>query len=149
MDENAVDKSLLYSVSDEEKIQQAIQNKDLANQYYKEKRYDEALLTYQKALTNLSKLKKYTSKTDELMKVIFQNFSVVTNITCDYNSTVSNCTRALEIDSKSAKAYYLRSIAFAKMSAWKEALNDAKEAIKCNPNDKNLRSNYEDIKQAK
>jgi len=64
IDEDTVDKTQLWTVSDEEKIEEAIKIKDKANWLYRDQEYDEALITYQKALKCLSKLKKYTKETD-------------------------------------------------------------------------------------
>jgi len=44
-----------------------------------------------------------------LKKTILLNISVVTNNTGDYKETMINCTKALDIDDKAGKAYYLRS----------------------------------------
>mmetsp|Transcript_101751 Transcript_101751/g.140630 ORF Transcript_101751/g.140630 Transcript_101751/m.140630 type:complete len:123 (-) Transcript_101751:34-402(-) len=83
------------------------------------------------------------------MVKIYQNFSVVTNVTKDWNASIQNCTKALEIDSQSAKAYYIRSIAQCELGHFSNAINDAKQAIKISPNDKSLRDNYEKIKKRK
>jgi len=80
---------------------------------------------------------------------VLQNLSVVTNNTGDYKESIANCSKALEIDPKSAKAYYLRSLAHLKTTMFDEALSDCKESIKLNPKDKNLRTHFDTIKKEK
>ena len=75
--------------------------------------------------------------------------SVVTNNTGDYKETLINCSKALDIDNKVVKAYYLRSTANMKLHAYDEAISDIKEAIKLSPNDKKLREEFEAIKKAR
>lgn len=75
--------------------------------------------------------------------------SVVTNNLGQFKETIQNCTKAIQIDEKSVKAYYLRAIAHSKSNAFDEAINDIKTAIKLNPSDKNLRDEFENIKSLK
>lgn len=70
----------------------------------------------------------------------------MTNNTGDFKDTLINCTKALDIDSQAAKAYFLRSKAHLKLHNYDEAIDDIKEAIKITPGDKNLRDEYEKIK---
>lgn len=77
------------------------------------------------------------------------NLSVVTNNTGDYKETLINCTKALDIDEKAGKAYFLRSQANLKLHQYDEALVDIKEAIKISPADKKLRDEFETIKGLK
>jgi len=73
--------------------------------------------------------------------------SVVTNNTKNYQESIVNCTKAIYIDPKAAKAYYLRSVAFLKSQAFDDALADIKDAIKLDPKNKQLRTHFEQIKK--
>lgn len=78
---------------------------------------------------------------------MLQNCSVATNNTGDYNTSIVNCTEALRIDPNSAKAMYLRAIALKKTHNYSDAKKDIVAAIKLSPKDKNLRSEYDEIKK--
>lgn len=84
-----------------------------------------------------------------MKKTILQNMSVCTNNTGDFKLSVTNCTKAIEIDGQASKAYYLRSVAHTKLSQWDEALKDIVAAIKISPNDKNLRNHHTAVKEGK
>jgi tetratricopeptide (TPR) repeat protein len=58
-----------------------------------------------------------------------------------------NATKAIDIDPKRVKAYYLRGIAHANKKNFDEGIADIKEAIKLMPNDANLRKEFEKIKE--
>lgn len=75
--------------------------------------------------------------------------SVVTNNLSQYKDTINSCTKALEVDEKAVKAYYLRAIAHSKTNGFDEAIDDIKTAIKLSPSDKNLRDEFENIKALK
>ena len=77
------------------------------------------------------------------------NLSVVTNHSGEYKETILNCGKALFIDDKLGKAYYLRSQAHFKTHQYDEAIQDIKEAIKISPADKKLREEFETYKTHK
>jgi len=60
-------------------------------------------------LAHLETVKNDNKELRDLKKTILLNISVVTNNTGDYKETLINCTKALDIDEKAGKAYYLRS----------------------------------------
>ena len=82
-----------------------------------------------------------------MKKTLLLNLSIVTNNTADYKETLINCTKALDIDEKATKAYYLRSKAHLKLKNYEEAIDDIKAAIKLSPADKSLRDEFENIKK--
>ena len=75
--------------------------------------------------------------------------SVCTNNTGDFKVSIANCTKAIGLDDKAFKAYYLRSVAHQKQNQWDEAMVDIVAAIKLNPNDKSLRSHHAVVKEGK
>lgn len=60
---------------------------------------------------------------------------------------VVNCTKALEMDSASEKAYYNRAMAHIKTKGYDEALADLKSLIWMAPKDKSLRDLYAKTKE--
>ena len=57
-----------------------------------------------------------------MKKTILQNMSVCTNNTNDFKTSITNCSKAIAIDDKAFKAYYLRSVAYSKLQQWDEAM---------------------------
>lgn len=134
-------------VSDEELYQRGLDFKNQGNEKFKTKIHAEAHDLYVQSVMNLDKMKEETKESNDLKKVALQNLSVVCNNLGKYKETVEYCSLALDIDSGSAKAYYLRAVAKAKLTDFDEAILDIKEAIKLSPADKNLRDEFENIKK--
>jgi len=138
-----------WLMSDAELIQVALRQKEDGNLKFKEKKWKEAEGFYRDGLAHAETIKNDTEELKTLKKTILQNMSVVTNNTGDFKQSIVNTTKAIEIDGKSAKAHYLRSVAFMKTHQYDEASEDAKNAIKLAPQDKNLRAHWEALKKAK
>lgn len=102
-------------MSDPELIKVALRYKDDGNLKFKAQKYKEAEGLYRDALAHLDTVKNDNKELKDLKKTILQNLSLVTNITGDYKETLINCTKALDIDDKSSKAYFLRSTANLKL----------------------------------
>lgn len=136
-------------LSDPELIQVALRLKDDGNLRYKAQKLKEAEGLYRDALAHLETVKNDNKELRDLKKTILTNLSLVTNSTGDYKETLINTTKALDIDDKHVKGYYLRSQAHMKLHNYDEAIQDIKEAIKLNPQDKKLRDDFENIKQLK
>ena len=66
----ATDSQSVAIMNDETRMLKAEETKERANQCFREKRYDEALLLFKEASTYISKLSQYTSETQELRRLI-------------------------------------------------------------------------------
>ena len=55
------------------------------------------------------------------------------NVPQDYRETIVCCSKALDIDAKSTKALYLRSVARMKLGEFDLAITDCRDAIKLAP----------------
>jgi tetratricopeptide (TPR) repeat protein len=96
-------------MSDPELIKVALRFKDDGNLKFKAQKYKEAEGLYRDAFAHLETVKNDNKELRDLKKTILLNISVVTNNTGDYKETLINCTKALDLDDKASKAYYLRS----------------------------------------
>ena len=65
--------------------------------------------------------------------------SVCTNNTQDWRDTITNTTRAIEIDVNAMKAWYLRSVARFHVNELDDATADIKAAIKIDPSNTTFR----------
>ena len=109
-------------MSDPELLKVALRYKDDGNLKFKAQKYKEAEGLYRDAIAHLDTVKNDNKEIKELKKTLLQNLSVVTNNTGDYKETLINCTKALDIDEKAGKAFYLRSIANMKLHQYDEAV---------------------------
>eukprot|EP00347_Sterkiella_histriomuscorum_P016903 403351409 len=138
-----------WMMSDPELIKVALRFKDDGNLKFKAQKFKEAEGLYRDALAHLDTVKNDNKELRDLKKTILLNLSVVTNNTGDYKETLINCTKALDLDEKAGKAYFLRAQANLKLHQYDEAIVDIKEAIKITPSDKKLRDEFETIKAHK
>ena len=138
-----------WMMSDEELIKVAARQKEDGNLKFKAGKFKEAEGYYRDALAHLETVKNDNQTIRDLRKTLHLNISVSTNNTHDYKETLIHCTKALDLDDKTFKAFYLRSIANTRLHNYDEATQDIKEAIKLAPNDKKFREEYENIKKEK
>lgn len=102
-------------MSDEELLETAEKLKAEGNANFKIKNYEEAIGKYGDALSHADTIKSFKNNTEDLKKLkiaCLQNMSICTNSIGDYKSSVRNCSKAIGLDNKAQKAYYLRSVAY-------------------------------------
>lgn len=92
-------------------------------------------------------VKNDTKELKDLKKTLLLNIALVCLKSGDNKEVLINCTKALDLDDKAAKGFYLRAQAHAKLHSYEDALSDIKEAIKLSPTDKSLRDEFEKIKE--
>ena len=109
-------------MSDPELIRVALRYKEDGNIKFKAQKFKEAEGLYRDALAHLDTVKNENKELTDLKKTILLNLSVVTNNSGDYKETIINCGKALLIDDKIGKAYYLRSQAQFKIHQYDEAI---------------------------
>jgi tetratricopeptide (TPR) repeat protein len=73
-------------------------------------------------LSHLETVKNENKELNDLKKTILLNIAVVTKNSGDFKETLINTTKALDIDDKNSKAYYLRAIANMKLHNYDEAV---------------------------
>lgn len=138
-----------WMMSDPELIKVALRYKEDGNLKFKASKFKEAEGLYRDALAHIETVKNENKEISDLKKTLLVNVCVVCNNTSDYKQTLICATKALDIDEKNSKAFYLRSAANYKLHNYDEATADIKEAIKLSPNDKKLREEFENIKKEK
>lgn len=136
-------------MSDQELAAAASRLKEDGNEKFKAQKHKQAEGHYKDALAHAEKCRNESAELTKLKVTCLQNMSVCTNNTEDYRETIRNCTKALDIDPKATKAYYLRSVANLKLAELAKASEDIKEAIKLAPSQKNLRDHFELVKAEK
>ena len=98
-------------MSDMELIQTATKLKEDGNAKFKAKLFKQAEGHYKDAIAHANTVKNDSEELKKLKIATLQNMSVCTNNTENYQDSVKNCTKAVELDDKAFKALYLRSVA--------------------------------------
>lgn len=129
--------------------------KDMATEKFKAKEFKEASDLYLDGVARVGELSYQTPENKKFKQICYQNAAICMNKLGEagereyYFKAVVNCTSALEIDEDSEKALYNRAVANMNVKNWAEALEDIKDAIKLNANNKVYRDLYEKIKAGK
>ena len=136
-----------WMMSDPELIRVALRMKDDGNLKFKAQKFKEAEGLYRDALVHTETVKNDTKELKDLKKTLLLNIALVSLKSGDNKEVLINCTKALDLDDKAVKGFYLRAQAHAKLHSYEDALSDIKEAIKLSPTDKSLRDEFEKIKE--
>lgn len=104
-----------WMMSDPELIKVALRMKDDGNVRFKAGKFKEAEGMYRDSLGHLETVKNDNKELRELKKSVLLNIALVCNKAGDYKETLINCTKALDIDEKAVKGYFLRAQANAKL----------------------------------
>ena len=97
-----------WMMSDPELIRVALRMKDDGNLRFKAAKYKEAEGLYRDAFVHLETVKNDNKELQDLKKTVLLNIALVCLKTNDSKETLINTTKALDLDSKTVKAYYLR-----------------------------------------
>lgn len=138
-----------WMMNDEERVKVTLKLKEDGNFKFKNQEYKEAEGLYREAISYLDAVQNDNAEIRNLKKTILVNIAVVCNKTQSWAETVRACFQSLNIDGDNPKALYLKGVALRKLKQYDEALNDLKNAIKKNPNDKNLRTEFQECKEEK
>lgn len=95
-------------MSDPELIRVALRMKDDGNIKFKAQKFKEAEGLYREALVHLETVKNNNNELQDFKKTVMLNIALVCLKSGDCKETLIICTKALDIDSKAVKGYYLR-----------------------------------------
>lgn len=129
--------------------------KDIGNQFFKDQDFKKALKKYKKALRYIDYLREELGSTedDEESKIRTVQIPITLNTSLmhfklkDYENAHKMAGNVIDVDDQNPKAYYRRAQALSAMGDHQAALNDYKVAIKLNPQDKNLRVEFDKVKK--
>ncbi|XP_048474165.1 serine/threonine-protein phosphatase 5 [Rhincodon typus] len=116
-----------------EQHDQAEGMKAKANQYFKDKDYDNAIKYYTLAIELNSE-----------NAIYYGNRSLAYLRTECYGYALSDATKAVELDKKYIKGYYRRATANMALGKFKAALKDYDTVVKVKPNDKDAKMKYQE-----
>ncbi|KAK6296429.1 hypothetical protein J4Q44_G00325710 [Coregonus suidteri] len=107
--------------------------KEKANNYFKEKDYENAIKYYTEAL-----------ELNPASAIYFSNRSLAYLRTECYGYALADATKCLEIDKNYIKGYYRRATSNMSLGKFKAALKDYETVVRVRPNDKDAKMKYEE-----
>nr|XP_009416278.1 PREDICTED: RNA polymerase II-associated protein 3 isoform X1 [Musa acuminata subsp. malaccensis] len=125
----------IYSSNlNDEALPDAASEKELGNEYFKQKRFLEAIECYSRSIA--------LSPTS----VAFANRAMAYLKLRRFEEAENDCTEALNLDDRYVKAYSRRATARKELGKLKASLEDADFAVRLDPNTQELRKQYSEIK---
>ncbi|KAG0476681.1 hypothetical protein HPP92_013522 [Vanilla planifolia] len=118
----------------DEKLPDATTEKELGNEYFKKKKFLEAIECYSRSIA--------FSPTS----VAFANRAMAYLKVKKFEEAERDCTEALDLDDRYVKAYSRRVTARKELGKLKEAMEDADFAVRLEPNNAEIRKQYSEIK---
>ncbi|XP_072983196.1 uncharacterized protein [Typha latifolia] len=118
----------------EEKLPDAASEKDLGNEYFKQKKFSEAIDCYSRSI-GLSPT-----------AVAFANRAMAYLRLKRFEEAESDCTEALSLDDRYVKAYSRRATARKELGRFKASMEDSEFAMRLEPNNQELRKQYAETK---
>uniref|UniRef100_A0A8B9HP98 protein-serine/threonine phosphatase n=1 Tax=Astyanax mexicanus TaxID=7994 RepID=A0A8B9HP98_ASTMX len=120
-------------MAEEERSGRAEELKEKANNYFKEKDYENAIKYYTEAL-----------ELNPSNAIYYSNRSLAYLRTECYGYALADATRALEIDKNYIKGYYRRATSNMALGKFKAALKDYETVVRVRPNDKDAKMKYQE-----
>eukprot|EP01100_Stratorugosa_tubuloviscum_P010685 TRINITY_DN4611_c0_g1_i1.p1 TRINITY_DN4611_c0_g1~~TRINITY_DN4611_c0_g1_i1.p1 ORF type:complete len:194 (+),score=67.38 TRINITY_DN4611_c0_g1_i1:58-639(+) len=113
-------------------IEEALKLKEEGNQYYFEKKYEEAIEIYSEAIHKLP-------STHQTLPILFANRAACYLQKTDFDNCVKDCNQAINLDNNYLKAIQRRASAFEKLNNFEDALKDYKKIIQLDPTNEQAR----------
>lgn len=122
------------SLSHDEAVPDATSEKELGNEYFKQKKFNEAIGCYSRSIGLTPTAVAFANRAMAYLKIK------------RFEEAETDCTEALNLDDRYVKAYSRRATARKELGKLKEAMEDAEFAVSIEPNTQELRKQYDDIK---
>ena len=135
----------LRDASVEDKLELAENRKSTASLAMRRGANDRALRFYTDALFFCSKIPK-DDLTTNLRLALHNNTAMVCLKLDKYQAALKACSKALEIDPSNVKALFRRAKAYEGIGDFEESARDLKSAIRIEPNNNDLRAEYDGLK---
>lgn len=126
--------SISSGLSTEEAVPDAASEKELGNEYYKQKKYKQAIECYSRSIA--------LSPT----AVAFANRAMAYIKIKKFEEAENDCTEALNLDDRYIKAYSRRATARKELGKLKASMEDADFAVRLDPNNQELRKQFTEVK---
>ncbi|CAN1161616.1 RNA polymerase II-associated protein 3, partial [Linum perenne] len=121
------------SVSDESAVD-ATSEKELGNEYFKQKKFVEAIECYSRSIAFSPTAVAYANRAMAYIKIK------------RFREAEDDCTEALNLDDRYIKAYSRRATARKELGELKESMEDSEFALRLEPNNQEIKKQYNDAK---
>lgn len=126
----------------EKNLELSLKHKTSGNEYYKLKKYDEALNEYTLAIKHCPL---NDDKDHEYMSVFYGNRGACYIALEEYESVIEECTESIQHNDKYIKAYWRRAKAYEKVEKWFDAKQDYNQILEIDPNHEISKANLKRI----
>lgn len=126
--------SVSSSFLDEDKPPDAASEKELGNEYFKQRKFNEAIDCYSRSIALCPTSVAFANRAMAYLKVK------------RYEDAENDCTEALNLDDHYIKAYSRRATARRELGKLKSSMQDAEFAMRLEPNNQELRKQYMETK---
>jgi len=109
------------------RVKDPLECKKIGNTLFKDGKYEDALVWYSRAIELTE------SKPDDETALYYTNRAACNAQIHSYKAVVSDCTAAIAINPKLAKAYLRRAMAYEGLEKWQKAADDYKTVMELEP----------------
>ncbi|KDP23389.1 hypothetical protein JCGZ_23222 [Jatropha curcas] len=118
----------------EESAVDATSEKELGNEYFKQKKYKEAIECYSRSIALSPTAVAYANRAMAYLKIR------------KFQEAEDDCTEALNLDDRYIKAYSRRATARKELGRFKKSLEDSEFALRLEPNNQEVKKQYAEVK---
>lgn len=118
----------------EESLPDAASEKELGNEYFKQRKFKEAIDCYSRSIALLPTAVAYANRAMAYIKIK------------RFQEAEDDCTEALNLDDRYIKAYSRRATARKELGKFKEATEDAEFALRLEPQNQEIKKQYAEAK---
>ncbi|KAK2974917.1 hypothetical protein RJ640_013773 [Escallonia rubra] len=130
----------------EESSVDANSEKELGNEYFKQKKFKEAIDCYSRSIALSPTVVTYANRAMAYIRIKRQDFLLLCLLSLIFVEAEDDCTEALNLDDRYIKAYSRRSTARKELGKLKESIEDAEFALRLEPQNQELKKQYADVK---
>lgn len=127
-------RNLSSNLMKEENTPDATSEKDLGNEYFKQKKFNEAIDCYSRSIALSPTAVAYANRAMAYLKIK------------RFREAEDDCTEALNLDDRYIKAYSRRSTARKELGNLKQSVEDAQFALRLEPNNQEVKKQYIEAK---
>ncbi|OWM62899.1 hypothetical protein CDL15_Pgr020193 [Punica granatum] len=126
--------SLSSTFSTDESVPDATSEKELGNEFFKQKKYNEAIDCYSRSIAFSPTAVAYANRGMAYLKIK------------RFREAEEDCTEALNLDDRYIKAYSRRATARKELGKFKESFEDAEFALRLEPDNQEIKKQYAEAK---
>ncbi|KAB5556134.1 hypothetical protein DKX38_007043 [Salix brachista] len=127
----------------------ATSEKELGNEYFKQKKFNEAIECYSRSIALSPTAVTHANRAMAYLKIKSQVFPVrclIIFISSGHLEAEDDCTEALNLDDRYIKAYSRRATARKELGKLKESIEDSGFALKLEPNNQEIKKQHAEVK---